>query len=256
LIVEGNATIGEGAAGVDYTLTFNGGSADGVITWDEGNDWFQYSDDVLMSTTERMYFRDSDIFIYSNTDGELTIEADTLTTIGVAGDTWIGSASNHVLVDEDGAVDFVGTSGLAYGSMYLHEAAVNVDISTAGQGVYVKVTGLTTGEINNVTINSDAFNCDQTGRYKVDWQISADSQGANKTYECDIFLNGVEQSNGSSRRKFAAAGDIGSFSGTAILDVTNAGHDIDLRIKEPGAGAGTDIDILHLNFNVVQIGGT
>jgi hypothetical protein len=45
-------------------------------------------------------------------------------------------------------------------------------------------------------------------------------------------------------------------SGTAILDITDTGHDIDIRIKEPGAAAGTDIVLLHINFNIVQIGGT
>lgn len=33
----GNVTIGSGAVGVDYTLTFNGENANCVITWDEGN---------------------------------------------------------------------------------------------------------------------------------------------------------------------------------------------------------------------------
>ena len=68
------------------------------------------------------------------------------------------------------------------------------------------------------------------------------------------FVNGVEQDDGSSRRKFGAAADYGSFSGTALLDITNISHDIDLRIK--GVGTDVDIDIFNLNFNIVQIGGT
>lgn len=36
----GNITIGEGAAGVDYTLTFDGETSDGVITWMEDEDAF------------------------------------------------------------------------------------------------------------------------------------------------------------------------------------------------------------------------
>ena len=99
------------------------------------------------------------------------------------------------------------------------------------------------------------FQVGNTGVYKVDWQISADSQGNNLVYECDIFVNGVEQSDGSCRRKFGAAADYGSMSGTAILDITSTSHDIDLRIKEVG-GAGTDIDIFNMNFNIVQLGGT
>lgn len=145
-------------------------------------------------------------------------------------------------------------SGLGYGSLYAHEATLNVDISTAGADTYVKLTGFTTGLLNNVTINSDAFNVTNTGVYKIAWQVSADSQGANLTYECDIFLNNVEQPDGSARRKFGAASDFGSFSGTAILDITDSGHDIDLRIK--GVGTAVDIDLFNVSFNIIQIGGT
>ena len=144
----------------------------------------------------------------------------------------------------------------AFGSLYLHEGAVNVDISTAGQGVYVKITGFTTGETKNVTINSDAFNVNRVGMYKVDWQISGDSQGNNKDYEVDIFINSVEQSDGSARRAFGATGSLGSLSGTCICDVTSTSHDIDIRMKEIGADAGTDFDIFNMNFNITRIGNT
>lgn len=46
LLVGGNATIGSGAAGVDYTLTFDGESADGVITFMEDEDYFAFADKV------------------------------------------------------------------------------------------------------------------------------------------------------------------------------------------------------------------
>lgn len=153
-------------------------------------------------------------------------------------------------------ISFSDGGGLAYGSLYIHEATQNIDISAVGQGVYVKITGFTTGLLNNVTINSNAFNVDIPGIYKVDWQISGDSQGNNKDYEVDIFVNGVEQDDGSARREYGAAGSLGSMSGTAILDITNITHDIDLRVKEVGGGAGTDFDIFNMNFNVLLVGGT
>jgi hypothetical protein len=141
-----------------------------------------------------------------------------------------------------------------YGSLYLHEGAQNIDISTAGQGVYVKITGFTTGKLNRVTINSDAFNVQEIGTYKADWQVSGDSQGNNKDYEVDVFVNGVEQDDGSARRAYGAAGSLGSMSGTAVIDVTSTSHDIDIRMKETGAGAGTDFDIFNMNFNIFRLG--
>lgn len=50
LIVTKNATIGNGAAGVDYTLTFDGETNDGVITWMEDEDYFRLEDDVVFNT--------------------------------------------------------------------------------------------------------------------------------------------------------------------------------------------------------------
>lgn len=143
--------------------------------------------------------------------------------------------------------------GPSYGSLYVHEGAGNIDISTVGQGVYVKITGLTTGLCRNVTKNSDAFNVTYPGIFKVDWSISGDSQGNNKDYEVDIFLDGSEQADGSARRVYGAAGSLGSISGTGFIDVTDATHDIDLRMKELGAGAGTDFDIFNMNFNILRI---
>ena len=42
----GNIEIGSGAAGVDYTLTFDGETNDGVITWLEDENYFKFSKDV------------------------------------------------------------------------------------------------------------------------------------------------------------------------------------------------------------------
>jgi uncharacterized protein YneR len=73
----GNFTIGHGFTDVDYTLTFDGESADGVITWMEDEDYFRFEDDVLVPYTERVYFRDLGLYIYSGGDGYLDLVADT-----------------------------------------------------------------------------------------------------------------------------------------------------------------------------------
>jgi hypothetical protein len=49
-------TIGSGSADVDYTLTFDGDSNDGIITWDEDNDRFQFSDDIVLPDNENLIF--------------------------------------------------------------------------------------------------------------------------------------------------------------------------------------------------------
>ena len=44
----GNVVIGDATAGEDFTLTFDGETNDGVITWMEDEDYFKFSDDVMM----------------------------------------------------------------------------------------------------------------------------------------------------------------------------------------------------------------
>ena len=180
---------------------------------------------------------------------ESPAESDTLAGLGTV------QAFTALNTFEDDLLFSGAGSGIPYGFLYLHEGAQNVDISTAGQGVYVKIGGFTTGKLNNVTVNSDAFRVGAVGVYHVLWHVSGDSVGNNKDYEIDIFVNGVEQPDGSQRRQFGAAGSLGSFSGSGGIEVTNTAHDIDIRMKEMGAGAGTDFDIFNMNFNIRMVGG-
>ena len=69
----------------------------------EDEDYFQYSDDILLSTTEKVLFRDSAIYINSSTDGQLDIVADT--EVQIAATT----------VDINANADVSGT--LTYGSL-------------------------------------------------------------------------------------------------------------------------------------------
>ena len=165
-----------------------------------------------------------------------------------------GGTTDYTQISATGGVTFHGAGGLSYGCMYIYEGTQNVDVSAAA-GAYVKITGLSAGEMNNVSENSDAFNVGVTGRYKIDWMISGDSAGNNITYDCCIFVNGSDVDRGS-RQKFGVAADVQTMSGTAIVDITDTAHDIDLRIKQVDGGTQYDIDIYHLNFNIVQLGGT
>ena len=69
-------TFGTGAD-TDIVITFDANTNDGVITWMEDEDYFQFSDEILMTTTEKILFRDTALSISSSTDGQLDIDADT-----------------------------------------------------------------------------------------------------------------------------------------------------------------------------------
>ena len=105
-------TFGAGTSGTDITVTFDGESNDGVLKWMEDEDYFEFSDDILVASTEKIQFRDTAIYINSSTDGQLDLVADT--EIQIAATT----------IDINGNVDISGT--LTIGSAGISEAELEV----------------------------------------------------------------------------------------------------------------------------------
>ena len=83
-------TVGDATAGTDITVTFDGESNDGVLKWMEDEDYFEFSDDILVGSTEKLQFRDTAVYINSSVDGQLDLVADSeiqlaATTIDING---------------------------------------------------------------------------------------------------------------------------------------------------------------------------
>ena len=133
-------TFGAGTAGTDITVTFDGESNDGVLKWMEDEDYFEFSDDILVASTEKVQFRDTAIYINSSTDGQLDLVADT--EIQLAATT----------IDINGAVDVSGNLTVG-GSLTLANDSVSIDsingvtASTAELNILDGVTA-TTAELN------------------------------------------------------------------------------------------------------------
>ena len=114
-------TLGDGTAGTDITVPFDGETNDGVLKWMEDEDYFEFSDDILVASTEKLQFRDTALYINSSTDGQLDIVADTeiqlaATTVDlngnldVSGSLTIGGATLTSTPTELNLLD--GVSGL------------------------------------------------------------------------------------------------------------------------------------------------
>ena len=160
-----NLTIGAGSAGVDYTLTFDGADSDGVITWMEDEDYFKFSDDILINSTEKIQFYDTGLYIYSSTDGQLDIVADTevqiaATTIDINGavalNGAITGATNITLSGELDAAT-LDISGNADIDGTLEADAITIN-GTAIGSIYGAVAGsssiVTTGALDSGSITS------------------------------------------------------------------------------------------------------
>ena len=122
-------TFGAGTAGTDITITFDGESNDGVLKWMEDEDYFEFSDDILIASTEKLQFRDTAIYINSSADGQLDLVADT--EIQIAATT----------IDMNGAADISGN------------LAVGGNLTVAGNAT---VTGTTTFNGGTLTLGDSA----------------------------------------------------------------------------------------------------
>ena len=171
----------------DVVVTFDATSNDGVLSWMEDEDYFQFSDDILLSTDEKILFRDSAIFINSSVDGRLNIAADTdvvvdTTTFDVNANTEISgsltlgsSTAVSSVLDED---NFASDSATALATQQSIKAyvdavtasvnaqdldfqgdsggALNIDLDTETLTI-AGGTGIdTVGSGNNLTVNIDA----------------------------------------------------------------------------------------------------
>jgi len=141
-------TIGDATSGTDITVTFDGESNDGVLKWMEDEDYFEFSDDILVASTEKIQFRDTAIYINSSTDGQLDLVADT--EIQIAATT----------IDINGNVDISGT--LTIGSAGISEAELEVldglTVSTTEVNILdgdTTATSTTVADADRVVLNDN-----------------------------------------------------------------------------------------------------
>ena len=126
----------------DVVVTFDATSNDGVLSWMEDEDYFQFSDDILLSLDEKLLFRDSALYINSSTDGQLDLVADTeiqiaTTTLDVnantdiSGTLKIGSgATVSTILDED---NFASDSATALATQQSIKAYVDAVTTSLNQ---------------------------------------------------------------------------------------------------------------------------
>ncbi len=131
-LLNNTLTFGAGTAGTDITITFDGETSDGVLKWMEDEDYFEFSDDILIASTEKLQFRDTAIYINSSADGQLDLVADT--EIQIAATT----------IDMNGALDLSGNLTVG-GSFTLGGTAIT---STAAELNILDGVTATASELN------------------------------------------------------------------------------------------------------------
>jgi len=158
-----NITIGDATTGTDITVTFDGESNDGVFKWMEDEDYFEFSDDILVASTEKLQFRDTAIYINSSADGQLDLVADTeiqlaATTIDINGAVDIsGNLSVGGNLDVTGTFDLSDANFTNAGDISLDSISGDADSNTSIAFSGSDVITITTGGETQITFNNGSI---------------------------------------------------------------------------------------------------
>jgi len=213
-------TIGNGSAGADIVLTFDGETTDGVLTWMEDEDHFKFSDDIVIDGTKRLYFNDeggeyihgdgTDLNLVSGAD--INIPANIGLTFGDDGEKIEGdgsdltvSSSAVLTLDAGGGITIDADSG----TITFADGGVSLGTITSSgySGTSAVATVATTVTItdNESTNESNALI----------FTAGGDVDGGNIGLESDGTLT-YNPSTG----KITATGFIGALTGDVTGDVT------------------------------------
>ena len=156
-LLSNTLTFGAGTAGTDITITFDGETSDGVLKWMEDEDYFEFSDDILVASTEKLQFRDTAIFINSSADGQLDLVADTeiqlaATTVDINGNVDVSGTLTVA-----GAVDFGDAALSNVGAVQLDSIAGDGDTDTSITFSGSDVITITAGGDAQFTFNNGSI---------------------------------------------------------------------------------------------------
>ena len=156
-------TFGAGTSGTDIVMTFDGETNDGVLKWMEDEDYFEFSDDILIATSEKIQFRDTAIYINSSADGQLDLVADTeiqiaATTIDINGLVDIsGNLSVGGNLDVTGTFDLSDSNFTNAGDIQLDSISGDSDTNTSIAFSGSDVITITTGGETQITFNNGSI---------------------------------------------------------------------------------------------------
>ena len=140
------------------------------------------------------------------------------------------------------------SSDIYYGHLYTN---TGITKATSVAGTYYVLTGLTTDGFNNVTLTDSTLTvaADGAGVYDVSYSVNGITHDINNTtIHVSAFVDGVE-SVIEGERKIGTGGDLGSFSASGQLTLSNSSV-VDFRVKADNIGT---VSIGHANFSITRI---
>ena len=227
-------TFGSGTAGTDIVITFDGETNDGVLKWMEDEDYFEFSDDLLIATTEKIQFRDTGLYINSSTDGQLDIVADTevqiaATTIDINGNTDVsGNLSVGGNLDVTGSFDMSDANITNIGSIALDtitndgtditlDSSGDIILDAGGANVTIKDDGTSILDIANNSSDVELTVSVADKHFKIK---GTDDSSAITALDIDMALAGKATFNGD----VVIGGDLTITGDDLVMGTNTAGH--------------------------------
>ena len=255
-------------ADTDIVLTFNANTADGVLTWMEDEDYFKFSDDILINSTEKLYFYDAGGEYISGDGSVLSIAAGseidlTATTIDMNGAADISgnlAIGGNLTVTGNATINGNLTFGNADTDTVSFGAEIDSHIVPDDDDTYD--LGSSTKQWRNVyvdgTLEADAITVDGTAlnEYIADTigaMVSSNTEtGIGVTYEdSDNTLDFVIGSSAITNAMLA-----GSIADSKLSTITTADKVSGAAIQVDGATDGTSITVATTDKLLVDDGGT
>jgi len=153
----------------DSSIVFDGDSNDGSLHWREDEDYFEFSDDILMATTEKIQFTNTSNYIHSASAGNIDLVA--ATEIHLVSTT----------INMDGAADISGNLAVG-GNLTVTGDATVTGTTTFNGGTLTLGDAVTDNVVFGADVNSSIIPNGVAGSFDL---------GSSGQEWRDIFINGT-----------------------------------------------------------------
>ena len=233
----------------------------------EDEDHFKYDDDIRMGSAEKVFFRNSNIGIYSQAVTFLDLFA--IGSVRV-GDSSAGAPTTYLNIEPDADTYWVGSgSGLPYGHMYVDGTQVitlaltlNTPAEVEDDGTAVVEDGWLGGELNLITFPTGGtehyITITKPGVYHINWNLSFKmvTGAANTQIHAGLAVDSTTfvRNKCEAHRTISNNTDTGNMAGSCLIDLPNGNEELSLWMENTTNS--NDAEIVHGSLVATHIGGT